>query len=310
MTSPSPSDVDGSHIRTLLLTLFYRKMPELVKRGYVYVAQPPLYRIKKGKEERYVVTEEERREVMAELGIGNTELTLLKPDEKTLDGDAVRDFFSIAGRVISHAEMVLDGTRADVGSYLASARAPDMELPAYWFVGPEGSEFVDTKAQMDAILEKLGDVTIYRGNESTISREDADVEVHALHAVDHVSQNLVELQRMGVVNELFRKSETPICQLKEKGSNTPYYSLIEAFDAIQKVCDGALITTRYKGLGEMDPSQLWESTMDPERRTLRRVTIKDALEADHIFTVLMGPAVEPRREFIEKHALEATNLDY
>ena len=115
---------------------------------------------------------------------------------------------------------------------------------------------------------------------------------------------------MGIHPELFKQHDESVCEIRDKEEIEPHLSLATACMAIQEKCEGALMIQRYKGLGEMEASQLWESTMDPERRTLRRVTIKDAQEADRIFTVLMGPNVEPRREFIEKHALEATNLDY
>ncbi|MBI82133.1 MAG: hypothetical protein CMJ81_02965 [Planctomycetaceae bacterium] len=115
---------------------------------------------------------------------------------------------------------------------------------------------------------------------------------------------------MKVDSRLFVDTGEETCTLREGDQDRKINSLMEAFDSIQEACKKDLKIQRYKGLGEMNPSQLFESTMDPERRALRRVTINDAAEADHIFTVLMGPNVEPRREFIEKHALEATNLDY
>ncbi len=127
---------------------------------------------------------------------------------------------------------------------------------------------------------------------------------------EEISGLLQKLQSMGVSPALFRKQQEPVLEVRDGGDAEKLHSLGEAFDTIQGMCEKVLYIQRYKGLGEMDPGQLWESTMDPARRTLKRVTIKDAQHADHIFTVLMGPNVEPRREFIEKHALEVTNLDF
>ena len=306
------ADVDGSHIRTLLLTLFYRKMPELVMRGYIYVAQPPLYKISKGKKERYVVSERERLEVIAELGLGTVKLVLSGSGE-TFEDARLRRLLDAINRVMAlQAHMPAEGGVA-FNDYLAEASTPDLELPAFWLVGDAGGGFVDTQIQMEARMEELrsrGPLIVYEGPESSCRREDADVEVYALHAGEEIAQELRRLVDFGVQPALFRQHDAPVCEVHDGADVLPQHSLAEAIDTIQRLCEKGLDTQRYKGLGEMDPPQLWESTMDPDRRTLCRVTVNDAQEADRIFTVLMGPNVEPRREFIEKHALEVTNLDY
>jgi len=307
------ADVDGSHIRTLLLTLFYRKMPELVKRGFIYVAQPPLYLVKKGKTERYVVTEHEKEKVSAEMGIGNIVLTVNGGDPKTFEKDKLIDLMQVISRVLSYQRHLPGEANIKFDDYLAEARTPDMDLPAYWYAKGDESGFVDTQAQMEALLEgwrASGPLNVYEGPESSCTRSQSDVEVYALHMGEQITPRLLDLQSRGIHPELFRRHEQPVCEVRDKDEMKPQHSLSEAYNTIQGMCEDVLTIQRYKGLGEMEASQLWESTMDPERRTLRRVTIKDAQEADHIFTVLMGPNVEPRREFIEKHALEATNLDY
>ena len=307
------ADVDGSHIRTLLLTLFYRKMPELVKRGYVYVATPPLFLVKKGKEERYVVSEKEKLEVAAEMGIGATVLEIRGDSPRKFERNDLRLLIEVISNVLAHRNQMPADSGVVYSDYLAEARTPDMDLPGYWFVTKESQQFVDTQAQMEALLEQHrtgGHLKVYEGAESSCTREEADVEVHALHMGEKITPLLQKLMELGVHPALFRRHEEPVCLVHDKDEVHQLHDLAEAFRQVQETCEKVLDIQRYKGLGEMEADQLWESTMDPERRTLRRVTIKDAQEADRIFTVLMGPAVEPRREFIEKHALEATNLDY
>jgi DNA gyrase subunit B len=310
------ADVDGSHIRTLLLTLFYRKMPELVKRGYVYVAQPPLFRIQRGKDERYVVSEHEMLRVSAEMGLGSVELDVMTADSAsptTLSGDRLRDLLELIGRIMTYSGQLPVEADIDFTEFLAQARLPDMDLPAYWFVGKDESRFVDTQTEMEAILEQMraaGPLTVYEGPESSCSREQADVEVYALHPGEQLGPRLRSLLEYGIHPSLFRTHGQPVCIVRDGADTHELPSLGAAFQKVQELCEKRCDIQRYKGLGEMNPKQLFETTMDPARRTLKRVTIRDAQESDRIFTVLMGPNVEPRREFIEKHALEATNLDY
>ncbi len=306
------ADVDGSHIRTLLLTLFYRKMPELVLRGHVYVAQPPLFRIVKGKQQRYALTEQDKLNISAELGLGSIELTLRASGER-FQGERLRRVLDTVTRIMAHHREMPAEAGIVFTDYLAQASDREPRLPMFWFVRKDGGRFVAAQEEMEAILEELrarGPLTVYEGPESSCRRADADVEVHALHQGVEIAPHLRRLADLGLQPQLFRRHDEPIAEVREGSEVTPQHSLAEAAQAIQKLCEKGLDIQRYKGLGEMNPEQLWESTMDPERRTLCRVTIQDAQEADHIFTVLMGPAVEPRREFIERHALEATNLDY
>jgi DNA gyrase subunit B len=316
------ADVDGSHIRTLLLTLFYRKMPELVKRGYVYVAQPPLYRLAKGKLERYAVTEDERLEIMAEIGLDKVALQQLAVQPaagRRFAGVELRKLVDVVGKVMGAERRMPAGGVVPFAAFLAQARLPDCELPAYYVVHGGKGVFVADEARLDAELDRLkeakgGDLLVYEGPESPCRREDADVEVHALHAGRELQPRLRQLVESGIALDALRPAPKPAWEVqtgesKEKPAQQSH-SLIDAMTLIQKACEGAVDIQRYKGLGEMNPSQLFESTMDPARRSLKRVSVSDMVEADSMFTVLMGPEVEPRREFIEKHALEATNLDF
>ncbi len=305
------ADVDGSHIRTLLLTLFYRKLPELVQRGYVYVAQPPLFKIKKGKQERYALSEADKLRVSAELGLGSVQL-VVSESGTVFEGDSLRTVIELMTRLMRHRSDLPAEAGIDYAAYLAQAALPDMELPGFWFQGRGEARFIDTAAQMSSLLESLRGqepLKVYRGPESECPRDQADVEVFALQVSEDVAAILQELLSLGIAPGLFGEHEAPVCEVRDGSDVHHELSFAAAMRTVERLCEKGLEIQRYKGLGEMDPHQLWESTMDPERRTLCRVTINDAVEADRVFTVLMGPAVEPRREFIERHALEATNLD-
>jgi DNA gyrase subunit B len=307
------ADVDGSHIRTLLLTLFYRKMPELVKRGYVYVAQPPLYRLSKGKTERYAVTEDDKVEFMAELGLGQVSLQQL--GGKKFAGRDLKNLVDAVGKVLNIERRMPAEGAVPFADYISQARMPDCDLPAYYVVQKGNGSFLDTEAQLGATLEKIraakgSELVVYEGPDSACRRDQADVEVYALLAGRDLQPRLRKLVDVGITLDSLRASDKPTWEVQTGDEKRPAHGLIEAAAAINKACESAVEIYRYKGLGEMNPSQLFESTMDPARRTLKRVSVSDMVEADSMFTVLMGPEVEPRREFIEKHALEATNLDF
>jgi len=308
------ADVDGSHIRTLLLTLFYRKMPELVMRGHVYVAQPPLYRLKIGKTERYAVTEEEKTNLLAELGLGGTKLS--HQTGKQWRGRELRSLMDLVGKLRALENRLPQDAGVPFQQYLAAATVPDRVLPVVWFVVGGKGRFLDTEAQLAAELQKLKaakgrELSVYEGPESPGRRETADAEAYALHLGNDVRAMMQKIDAMGVPVGWPTTAAASSWQVVGGEGVAPQTceNLFAAIEAIQKTCEKDLDIQRYKGLGEMNPAQLFESTMDPARRTLKRVTVSDMVEADRVFTVLMGPEVEPRREFIEKHALEATNVD-
>jgi len=204
--------------------------------------------------------------------------------------------------------------------YLCEATIPDCRLPTHYVVRNGLGRFLDTESQMQAELEAMAkdaghELRVYEGAESECRREEAEVEVYALLMGPELQPLLAKLVEMGVMPTDLRigtgdAEQTPSWEVVGVGDSEPQPGLIAAVYAIQKSCEKELYIQRYKGLGEMNPSQLFESTMDPERRLLSRVAVSDMVEADRIFTVLMGPEVEPRREFIEKHSMEATNLDF
>jgi DNA gyrase subunit B len=307
------ADVDGSHIRTLLLTLFYRKMPELVQRGLIYVARPPLYMVEKGKQIRYAKTDRELQIIKAELGLGTTKLVARRRDGSTMELDevALRELLDLLARILHFENALPLGAGIELAAYLAQVRIPDLTLPSHWLLRGGQGKFFDTPAQLQAELEALrgaGSLKIYEGPNSSCRREEADVEIHALHIGADLEPLLRRLWDLGLHPDIFHAApEGHVVVHGSSREDCP--SLHAVFQTIQALCEKDLRIQRYKGLGEMNASQLYETTMDPARRTLFQVTVNDAVEADNIFTILMGPEVEPRREYIERHALEATNID-
>ncbi|MEO0480026.1 MAG: DNA topoisomerase (ATP-hydrolyzing) subunit B [Planctomycetota bacterium] len=290
------ADVDGSHIRTLLLTLFYRKMPELVSRGYVYVAQPPLYMVEKGKQKFYVHDEKEKNELVARLGLGDSKLHLLVGDSpKAFDQNQLTEVIGLLTLIDAATNQVPPEVEEDVWQFCARAAQPDLDLPSHWVQTPDGGSFADSQIEVDAIREKFGEDKVLDFPMSTV--------------IEKIRGPLRKLTELGLPPHLLAGEDE--IRFRIEGGKEPIEveNLSKCLKELVGRSEQNVKTNRYKGLGEMNPNQLFESTMDPETRTLYRVTILDAADSDRIFNVLMGPDVEPRRNFIEEHALEVTNLD-
>ena len=295
------ADVDGSHIRTLLLTFFYRQMPELVERGHIYIAQPPLYKIKQGKDERYLKDDQEMKIYMLKSALNNAVL-YPSADETPIQADALeliaKQYF-VAEAVIdrlsrftapeaSHALLILPALSLDDAEQAQrSAKQLEAACGGNIKVAIETDEVGEHRMR----LEKL-----YHGNYS-ISYMDRDF----LKGSDYVQIR----QAADILNGLIKPSAY-IARGEQKRSVSSFKQAIEWL--LEEAKRGVNIQ-RYKGLGEMNPSQLWETTMDVTNRILLKVQIEDAITADEIFTTLMGDVVEPRRAFIEKNALGVKNLD-
>jgi DNA gyrase subunit B len=295
------ADVDGSHIRTLLLTFFYRQMPELVERGHIYIAQPPLYKIKQGKEERYLKDDQEMKIYMLKSALNNA---VLYPaaDALPIQADALellaKQYF-LAEAVIdrlsrftapeaSHALLMLPTLSLDD---LKQAQSSAKQLEAACGGSIKVVVETDETGEHRMRLEKL-----YHGNYS-VSYMDRDF----LKGSDYVQIR----QAADVLNGLI----TPSAYIARGEQKRGVSSFKQAIEWLLEEAKRGVNIQRYKGLGEMNPSQLWETTMDVKNRILLRVRIEDAISADEIFTTLMGDVVEPRRAFIEKNALGAKNLD-
>ena len=295
------ADVDGSHIRTLLLTFFYRQMPELVERGHIYIAQPPLYKIKQGKEERYLKDDQEMKIYMLKAALNNASL-YPAVDAMPIQAEALEQIakqYFLAEAVIerlsrftapeaSHALLILPTLSLDDAKQ-AQSSAKQLEEAC----GGNIKVLVETD---DAGEYRLRLEKLYHGNYS-VSYMDRDF----LKGSDYVQIR----QTAEVLNGLITASAY-IARGEQKRAVSSFKQAIEWL--LEEAKRGVNIQ-RYKGLGEMNPSQLWETTMDVKNRILLKVRIEDAISADEIFTTLMGDIVEPRRAFIEKNALGVKNLD-
>ncbi|MCF7908194.1 MAG: DNA topoisomerase (ATP-hydrolyzing) subunit B [Candidatus Omnitrophica bacterium] len=286
------ADVDGSHIRTLILTLFYRHMQQLIEEGYIYLAQPPLYRIKKKGLEEYIHTEKEMNDMVLSLGTKSAKLTKVGKSSKTYTQKELAKI--IQGLIsIEQIELSLERKGISFKQYIGAIDQKKKKYPAYKILVEQKSVFVldEDELASHGEIEELNYIEIYESHELKKINEDLD--------------------KVGASLKDYLRQEKPLFVLTEEdsGEEISCNSLKVVLDQVQKLATKGMNIQRYKGLGEMNPEQLWESTMDPEQRTLVQVTLEDTVEADRIFTILMGTQAEPRREFIQAHAHEVKNLD-
>ena len=305
------ADVDGAHIRTLLLTLLYRQMPELVERGYIYIAQPPLYKVKAGKEERYLKDEHEEAQFMMQVALKDAEL-LTAEGTDPIKGDALAELarqYVLADAVIARLGRFMDEATlsAIVGGVTVSldgaaqAEASAARLKSA-LLDPLHPHQVEVVSQYHESSEKYR-LLIQRKHHGNVKVTviDADfvggADYQTLANAASTFKGLIQSGAVVARGEGDKRKQAAVADFRE----AMLWLRAEAERSVSK--------QRYKGLGEMNPEQLWETTMDPTVRRLLRVQIEDAIAADQIFTTLMGDQVEPRREFIETHALQAANLD-
>jgi DNA gyrase subunit B len=305
------ADVDGSHIRTLLLTFFYRQVPELIERGYIYIAQPPLYKVKKGKQERYVKDDAELTSYLLQLSLANAQLYVQKdtpPISESALEELVKSYISVQN-VIGRLSRRYD---IDILSQI-----PNMPVLAV-----EDLKDIDkTRVYIDKLLILL--------NNSKPSGVEYSAEVRLLddaaypqleitkvvHGLDHLTcfnAEFFEGPEYQLMAGLFQKVDGLFAEgaYIQRGEKTqPVSDIGDVKNWLFEEARKGLNVQRYKGLGEMNPEQLWETTMNPETRRMLQVRIEDAVAADQVFTTLMGDHVEPRREFIEQNALAAMNID-
>jgi DNA gyrase subunit B len=312
------ADVDGSHIRTLLLTFFYRQMPELIERGHVYIAQPPLYKIKKGKQEVYVKDDAELNAHLLNEALDNARL-YVNSEAPPLSGQALE---SLAKEYMGAENIIARiANRYDENVLRAISALP--EINSELFENLDGMEkWVE---QLSTLLPKTNGDRPTNGNggyyTAEFERGDKDGEgvriavrkvQHGIGATRYIPREFFDTNEYRHIMQLAGKLKELIGEgaFVERGDRrTPIKSFDEAIEWLMNEARKGQSIQRYKGLGEMNPDQLWDTTVNPETRRLMQVKIEDAVKADEIFTTLMGDQVEPRREFIEQNALTVSNLD-
>ncbi len=292
------ADVDGAHIRTLLLTFFYRQMPQVIENGYLYIAQPPLFKVKKGRTEKYIQNETEMQNMLFELAADDLAVPI--------KGQIVK-----GKALISHLKRLSRFER--LMEWFSRRRKDTDVLKIILNAGINKETLKDQRAveKLLAVIEKMPDIAIGEIN------PDEEHQAYSVEIRRHNKKVLIDMNFL--MSPEFKELENSYSIIKDIGE-PPYRaetkesikelgSSSELLDYVFSVAKKGLTIQRYKGLGEMNPTQLWDTTMDAEKRTLLQVKIEDTVQADEIFTILMGDQVEPRKDFITKHALEARNID-
>jgi DNA gyrase subunit B len=299
------ADVDGAHIRTLLLTFFFRQMPELIEGGYLYIAQPPLFKVARGKSEVYLKDQPALEDYLIEMGIEGATLRL-GTGEEIVGQDLLR--------VVEEART----TRRALANFPTHYATHILEQAAIAGAFKPGQVDADLQGTADAVAERL-DLISVEYERGWQGRPTQDHGIRLIRTVRGVEEARLldgpilrggEARRMGMLTDGLQDLYTQPATLLRRDKGIPIYGPLDLLDAVLTEGERGLTLQRYKGLGEMNPDQLWETTLDPEARTLLQVKIEDVAEADDIFTKLMGDVVEPRRDFIQSNALSVANLDF
>jgi len=293
------ADVDGAHIRTLLLTFFYRQMPQIIENGYLYIAQPPLFKVKKGRSEKYIQNEIELQDMLFEIAADEV---MIRVGDKELKGK----------QLIPHLKRL---TALEKLFDWYERRRRDTKVIRFILDRGISTDTLKNKEDMADLVKDL--------NKWSGELKFGDLEFDEEHAsysvmvrkhnyktkIDHALLTSPEFKEIQDLHNSIRDLGEPPFTVTVKDEEREVKDSRELIEYVMNVAKKGMNIQRYKGLGEMNPTQLWETTMDPDKRTLLQVSIDDTVFADEIFSVLMGDQVEPRKNFITKHALEAQNID-
>ncbi|KPK42661.1 MAG: DNA gyrase subunit B [Omnitrophica WOR_2 bacterium SM23_29] len=313
------ADVDGSHIRTLLLTFFYRQIPLLVEKGHIFIAQPPLYKVKRGKREEYIQTETQMNSLLLELGSEGLKLISVK-EKNTFTDTQLKNILSILVE-LEDLTTGLEKKGVDLSKYLLFGGGKSKKLPIYMIKVEGKDHFIYNDDELAKFVEAEEKVS---GTEIEI-REDGKgvsvgkgIDLLEIYEAEEIEKLIDRLEKLdlsiadyvpGRTDDKTKGKPKPPFKILDGDGEIEFYCLREILEYVRNLGKKGMSIQRYKGLGEMNPPQLWETTMNPDKRTILKVTMEDAVEAEEIFTILMGDAVEPRREFIEQHAPEVRFLD-
>jgi len=331
------SDVDGSHIRTLALTLLFRQTPKLIEEGHIYIAQAPLYKIKRGKREEYVQTEAHMNDMLLDLGSEGVTLINTKNNKKYTD----KQLTTILELLAELERLARALTRKGIkfSEYILKINAKTKKLPIFRARVDDNEIFLyndNELAKLTSGQGKKGKKKAAKAAEAETDNNEDKIKVLEIYEAEEIGEIIKKLEKIGLDITYYDVQEEKVAlrklspkegrgakkpsKTKKQGEKAPFHLQVEKesipISSLKKLLryilnEGkkGLTIQRYKGLGEMNPGQLWETTMDPEKRTVLQVKLEDAIAADEMFTVLMGDAVQPRREFIQAHAHEVRNLD-
>jgi DNA gyrase subunit B len=306
------ADVDGSHIRTLLLTFFFRQMPELIENGHIFIAQPPLYKIAKGKQEQYLKDEEAMSSFMTQSALDNASLHV-NADAPGISGTAlselISEFRNVAALIERLSKLYPPEVLSELIEYdaLTSAALSNQSLVDEWSAGLKAKLDIDMRSGANRY-----EVVAVKDPERELWLPQVTITAHGLPTTYAFNQDFFSSNDYKAILALGNKLDGLLedgAYIKRGEKLIDIDNIETAIDWLMKEAKRGYNIQRYKGLGEMNPEQLWETTMDPEVRRMLCVNIEDAITADQIFTTLMGDQVEPRREFIEQNALRVANLD-
>jgi DNA gyrase subunit B len=305
------ADVDGSHIRTLILTLLYRQMRPLIEGGYIYIAQPPLYKLKRGKREEYIETQEEMNDLILDLGIDGLKFTIIKGKE-TFNANQFKDLLL----TLVHLERNIELMRrrgVDFDNYVKFCSSKPKKIPVYMVKVDGHTHFVYDDKELAAFTKDAEEAQYVEIFESEDIQE-------IMTKFDKMGFSLSQFSKVVILEDYQvekakgkKKAEQevlkPLFKIESEDDEHEFLSLKDVLDFVRGQAQKGMHIQRYKGLGEMNPQQLWDTTMDPTRRTILKVTLEDAVEVDKTFSMLMGDEVGPRRQFIETYAHEVKDLD-
>jgi DNA gyrase subunit B len=329
------ADVDGQHIRTLLLTFFYRQMPRLVQDGYIYVARPPLYKVTSKKHVRFVQSAEEMDHELIGRGLKDTKLTVLPleagGEPLVLAGDTLAEFVKLMAKLETSLELI-ERSGLNLTAFVGRVNKDGL-LPEHQIILGGHDEWFFTAEERDAYIhqkeQQLGHEQIV-ADEAPVATNGHATNGHASsaapagtyiekewHEVRKVNQALKELQRYRMrasdlvpAPRIAGREPLPRLLLESGDHKRQLSHLRELVLEVRRLGERGMTITRFKGLGEMDPKELWDTTLDPQHRTVLQVQLDDALKADEMFRTLMGAEVEDRRNFIFEHGMKVKDIDY
>ena len=304
------ADVDGSHIRTLLLTFFFRQMPELLERGHVFIAQPPLYKVKKGKQERYVKDEDELSDYFMGVALDGARLLANADATAAIQGEPLETLAKAYATLRKRLQRISRVVPMDVSEALVNLSPVSVEMLSDEAAMRQWAQLLEQQLDDGRVPPPV--VHLEHDIEHQQFLPLIEINIHGLTESTLLSRTFFEgadYREIRGMQEQLDGLLSADALVKRGDKELAVSTFKQAYDWLQEEARRGIDLQRYKGLGEMNPDQLWNTTMDPAVRRMLRVTVDDAIAADQMFTTLMGDQVEPRREFIESNALSVVNLD-